>query len=694
MRKTPSIVSCGSLLALLAWGGAAQAATLAQQGAFTGSTESFYGYSIAVDGNTAVVGALDDDAGQGAAYVLVRTGATWALQQELTAPDGASGDQFGYSVALSGGTALVGAANKSSGQGYVYSFTRSGTAWALGQEFTEASGEPDDCFGCSLALSGSTAVIGASGVADSVGAAYVYAQSGETWTQQAQFLGANAGDDFGFSVALSPDQSTALVGAFGTSNSTGSAYFFQKSGATWTQPQPPVTASDAAAGDRFGYAVALGGGTALVGAYAKGASGVAYTFSRGSSWTQQQKLAPPDGTGFDSFGSAVAIDGATAVIGAYERGGTVGPGAAYVYTGGGASGWTAAPQELLAPSSGQYFGFAVAAGGGTVGVGAFGASNDAGAAYLYGAGGAPAPALGDAARIGALALLLAGAGAFVLRRRRHAVLGALLLAGTGCSGGPASPEAEESANQADTGTVGLSLTLPGGAQIATINWTIAGPGGAATVVTSGHVDVQNSAAFSVLVPLIPAATDYRVVLSAVSADGGLGCEGSAEFDVTAHAITSVSVQLECSAAGMGSHNTLIDGESFDCAAWQSVTASPAQTTVGSSVSLAVSASAPTPSNVTYLWSAPSGQFSAAGAAATQFTCTQAGAIPVTVVVADGPVPAGSMCNPAQTTDTITVSCGTGNGGMPTPATPAWALALLAAGLVGARTLRIGAGRQA
>jgi hypothetical protein len=414
-----SIVGCTVPLAIVAWAAGAQAGsgTLQLQGSFSGATDAFYGYSVAIDGNTAVVGALDDDAGLGAAYVLVRSGTTWALQQKLTAADGAANDQFGYSVAVSGDTAFIGAAGKASGQGYVYAFTRSGTTWAQQQEFTEASGAADDCFGCALALSGGTAVIGADGASGNLGTAYVFASTGATWSQQAEFLGASTSDFFGFSVALSPDGGTALVGAFGTSGGKGSAYVFSRSGTTWSQPQAPLVASDGQAGDRFGYAVALGTGTAVIGAYAKGGPGAAYVFAQsGSSWTQQSELTPPDPSGSDNFGAAVALDGSTAVIGAYERAGT---GTAYVYTGG-SGGFTQAPQELAAPTGSQDFGFSVAASGGTVAVGAFGTSNDAGNAQLFAPAPVvlPVPALGGAPRVWALTLLLGAVGVLATRPRR------------------------------------------------------------------------------------------------------------------------------------------------------------------------------------------------------------------------------------------------------------------------------------
>ncbi len=424
MRKTPSVIFVSLLAALACVPGEALAAgsSLEPQAQFSGSaSDTYLGYSVAIDGTTAVVGAWNDNATKGAAYVYVLSGTTWSLQQQLTAADGAADDEFGYAVAVSGNTVMVGAAEKGNGQGWVYAFTRSGSVWTQQQEFTEPSGgAADDCFGCALALSGTTALVGAAGALSNVGAAYVYASSGGTWQPQGQgFLGANQGDFFGFSAALDPAGSTAVVGAFGTATEAGTAYVFGRSGTTWTQ-QAALTAPDAHAGDRLGYAVAAGSGVVFAGAYASGGPGAAYVFGQsGASWSEQTKLVPPDPTGSDFFGASVAVSGNTAIVGAYERGGALGPGAAYVYTNGG-SGWTQPPQELFAPSAGQDFGYSVAVSGNSAAIGAIAASNHAGAVYLVGATPvlAAAPALGGLVRASGLMLLLAAAGTYASRPRR------------------------------------------------------------------------------------------------------------------------------------------------------------------------------------------------------------------------------------------------------------------------------------
>jgi hypothetical protein len=427
MRKSRTTIFLLTLAAVAVSTARAEAAGpgLQTQAVFPGATSgAYFGYSVAVDGDTAVIGAIADNATDGAAYVYVRTGATWALQQRLTAADGAAGDEFGYTVAVSGNTALVTAALKQNGQGFVYAFTRTGTTWALAQEFTEpGTGAADDCFGCALALSGTTAIVGADGAHGNVGAAYVYTSNGTTWSEQGQgFLGATTNDYFGFSVALASSGNTAVVGAFGTSNETGSVYVFTRSGTTWSQ-QSVLAAGDPHPGDRFGYAVAADGTTALVGAYGNGGPGAAYVFTQGgTTWSQATKLVPADPTGSDYFGASVALSGNNALVGAYERGNGTGNGAAYAYVSG-ATGFSSAPQELFAQGTGEYFGYAVALSGTTAVIGAIGASNEQGNAYLLAPPTStvpppPAPALGGKGMVAALMFLLVGTGCLASRPRR------------------------------------------------------------------------------------------------------------------------------------------------------------------------------------------------------------------------------------------------------------------------------------
>ena len=316
-----------------------------------GAANDTFGGNVALSGDTAVIGALGDDddvsgVDSGSAYVFTRSGTTWSQQAKLTATDGAAGDEFGYSVALSGDTAVIGAArddDNGNDSGSAYVFTRSGTTWSQQAKLTTADGAAGDVFSISVALSGDTAVIGADlddEKGDNSGAAYVFTRSGITWSQQAK-LTANdgaAGDLFGIRVALSGV--TAVIGAArddDKGDNSGAAYVFIRSGTTWSQ-QAKLTAADGAANDRFGTRVAISGDTAVIGAILdddKGDnSGSAYVFTRsGASWRQQAKLTATDGAADDVFGWSVALSGDTAVIGAPTSifvlpGGT---GSAYVF---------------------------------------------------------------------------------------------------------------------------------------------------------------------------------------------------------------------------------------------------------------------------------------------------------------------------------------------------------------------------
>jgi Divergent InlB B-repeat domain len=269
-----------------------------------------FGFSVALssDGNTALIGG-PVEFGAGAAWVFTRSGSTWTQQgNKLTGTAG-----FGSSVALSadGNTALIG--GRSENRAWV--FTRSGSTWTQqGNNLTGSDEVGDGLFGSSVALSsdGNTALIGGDYDNGGVGAAWVFTRSGSTWTQQGNKLTPSdeIGDGgFGSGVALSSDGNTALIGG-PTDNGVGAMWVFTRSGSTWVQQGNKLTPSDEIGYGYFGFSVALSsdGNTALIG----GAGAWVFTRS-GSTWTQQgNKL-----TGNGGFGSSVALssDGNTALIG-------------------------------------------------------------------------------------------------------------------------------------------------------------------------------------------------------------------------------------------------------------------------------------------------------------------------------------------------------------------------------------------
>lgn len=326
------------------------------------ATGDEFGTTVALssDGQYALVGAPGDDDRAfltGSVYVFARDGTTWSQQAKLNASDAQDNDRFGKAVAISadGQVALVGAwLDEDNGDdgGSAYVFVRNGTTWSEEAKLLADDGAERDWFGLSVALSadGQYALIAAQqdddGGADA-GSAYVFARDGTTWSQQAKLTAtdAAANDAFGHDVAISADGQYAVVGAYWDDDSgadAGSAYVFARTGTTWSQ-QAKLTASTAAAGDQFGYSVAISGdGTAvLVGANAHDQEGTdagsAFVYVRqGTTWREAMHLTASDAAPDDFFGRAVALsdDGQYALVGADgddDNGDD--SGSAYVYEG-------------------------------------------------------------------------------------------------------------------------------------------------------------------------------------------------------------------------------------------------------------------------------------------------------------------------------------------------------------------------
>ncbi|XCN73905.1 MAG: FG-GAP repeat protein [Candidatus Electrothrix aestuarii] len=367
-------------------------------------SSDYFGFSVAVDGDTALIGAWGDDDGgdrSGSAYIFTRSEGVWTQQAKLTASDASIWDYFGGAVALSGDTALIGASrNDHAGDwsGAAYVFTRSGGVWTQQAKLTASDATSLDYFGQSLSLSGDTALIGAWGDdngGDWSGAAYVFIRSGGVWTQQAKLTASDPATQANFGRSVSLSGNTALVGADYDNNDglrSGAAYVFTRSGGVWTE-QTKLTASDAAASDWFGISVSLSGDTALIGAYLDddgcADSGSAYVFVRAGdgTWSEQAKLTASDSATNDLFGGSVVVDGDTALVGAYQNddGGTD-SGSAYVFTRNGTT-WTQ-QQKLTAPdeTAEDRFGVFVSLSGDTALIGANSNDDDgtdSGSAYIF-----------------------------------------------------------------------------------------------------------------------------------------------------------------------------------------------------------------------------------------------------------------------------------------------------------------------
>ncbi|MCX6671281.1 MAG: PKD domain-containing protein, partial [Euryarchaeota archaeon] len=213
-----------------------------------GATLDSFGGEVSISGDTALIGAcFDDDNGfdSGSAYVFVRTGTTWTEQTKLRASDGTAGDYFSaYAVSISSDTALIGAQgddDNGADSGSAYVFIRTGLTWTEQEKLLVSDGAAQDFFGGSVSLSGDTVLIGAGGDDDNggnSGSAYMFIRTGTTWAQEAKLLASDgaAEDIFGWAVALDGD--TALIGAYYDDDNgldSGSAYVFTKS-----ENQPPV----------------------------------------------------------------------------------------------------------------------------------------------------------------------------------------------------------------------------------------------------------------------------------------------------------------------------------------------------------------------------------------------------------------------------------------------------------------------
>lgn len=312
----------------------------------------YFGFSVSIDSVYAVISApWDDDNGlnSGSVYIFKYNGSSWSQINKLTASDGQAGDYFGYSVDIDGDYIVVGTPYASdfgseSGKTYIFYRNQGGTdAWGEQAILYASDAAAGDRYGWSVAIAGDYAIVGAylkdTGSTSATGAAYVYYRSA-TWSQQAKLSQSDvdANDYFGEAVDLC--ENYAIIGASerGELNQgAGSVYVFLRQGTNWTQQQK-LTASDSSAGDEFGYAVRIDSNVVIIGAHWDddngNASGSAYSFVRtDTTWTQVAKITASDADSLDEFGNSVTIYGDYIVCGAYfdDHTSLKDPGSAYIY---------------------------------------------------------------------------------------------------------------------------------------------------------------------------------------------------------------------------------------------------------------------------------------------------------------------------------------------------------------------------
>jgi FG-GAP repeat protein len=312
-----------------------------------GASNQGQSIALSADGNTAIVGGYLDEGGAGAAWVYIRSGSVWMQQgSKLFGAAAAGAANQGYSVALAadGNTAIVGGHGDNGGAGAVWVFTRSGGVWTPQGSKLIATGTAG--LGASVAVSadGNTAIFGADLDNGGVGAAFVFTRSGSVWTQQGgKLVGSSAVGPAaqGFSVALSADGNTAIVGGdFDNNFVTGAAWIFTRSGGAWSQQGPKLVGNGGVGTPNQGKGVALSadGTIAIVGGNGDndGAGATWVWTASGGVWTQQgAKLVGSGAAGPAHQGSSVALsgDGNTAIVGGFTDGSNSGPniGAAWVF---------------------------------------------------------------------------------------------------------------------------------------------------------------------------------------------------------------------------------------------------------------------------------------------------------------------------------------------------------------------------
>ncbi|MBY0243906.1 MAG: putative Ig domain-containing protein [Sphingobacteriaceae bacterium] len=357
--------------------------------------------ALSADGNTAIVGGLADNTNKGAAWIYVRTGGTWVQQGAKLVGDGAVGAaQQGSSVALSadGNTAIVGGYADDSNKGAAWIWVRTGTTWA--QQGTKLVG--NDVVGAarqgySVALSadGNTAMVGGFVDGFGKGAVWAYVRTAGTWTQQGpKLVGTGAvGSAFqGGSIALSADGTTAIVDGSNDDSNKGAAWIYVRTGTTWAQQGPKLVGTGAVGNAYQGtVAISADGNTAMVGGYADdGNKGAAWVYVRtGTTWAQQgSKLVGLGAVGNAKQGHSVALsaDGNTAMVSGYVD--DTNKGAVWVYVRTGTT-WTQQGAKLVgagaAVDAHQGSSVALSADGTTAMVGGRQDASGIGAAWVYAA---------------------------------------------------------------------------------------------------------------------------------------------------------------------------------------------------------------------------------------------------------------------------------------------------------------------
>jgi hypothetical protein len=375
----------------------------------TGLTaEDYFGMSVDVDGNYAVVGAYkDDDNGtdSGAAWVYKYENGTWFQMSKLVPTDPAAEDFFGYSVSISGDYIIVGAPqddDKGTDSGSAYIFNFSGGVWYQFAKLTGSTSNTGDNFGCAVAINDVHAIVGArydDNMGQNSGTAFIFRhESG--WNQESVLTAPDGTLYDYFGTAVDVYGNYAIVGAYmndGVNADEGSAYIYKRIGTNSWQLQNTMAPGDLGNLSRMGISVAINGEYAFAGAigddteaadagaiYVYKNNGLLYEFE---AWDYHSKITADDATEYDNFGRSLSTDGTRLLVGAHmENNNGIAAGASYLFA---LSGDDWIQQTKVLPADGMsndFFGNSCAIAGEHIIAGAYGDRDDGdftGSAYFF-----------------------------------------------------------------------------------------------------------------------------------------------------------------------------------------------------------------------------------------------------------------------------------------------------------------------
>ena len=362
-----------------------------------------FGWSVSMSGNYAIVGAPYDSVNsndmQGSAYIFVRQGSNWVQQAKLTASDGAALEWFGYSVAISGDVAVVGCPYDDvvvlpftyTDRGSIYVFTRNGTTWTQSAKLIANDGLQGEAFGWSVSISGNLIVAAPESGRNAsnvyTGCAYVFSYNSGAWTQQSKLFPSDGAefDHYGGSVSISGDN--IVIGASGHGVG-GAAYVYLRFLTSWLLDEklPPSTIQT---GAFFGSRVQINGSKIMVSAtaydgYGGNNQGAVYTYIKnGSNWSPVYTFIADDGSGGDILGSSIASFGNFGIIGASgdRSDASIGLGSAYLLKAAGDNNW-ALIRKIQVNSNAYSFGHSIAMDGLNIIIGAPSSTDNKGKVYF------------------------------------------------------------------------------------------------------------------------------------------------------------------------------------------------------------------------------------------------------------------------------------------------------------------------